>query len=498
MKWPIRRKFLVGFLILFTFAALTFNQLLEKTIENNTASFIQNELTKLQYTSKEYVKQFSQLHSDKDDLFTDYGSTIAQKLSNLHEQSVALYKTDGRFLYEAVPVDQPLLMENQKYEQDVDEDSSNELQQAFQNKAAYTSKALTKGTIIYFAYPVYIHDTFYGVIRFTGDYSDMFAHNEHLLNSFRLLTIFLFIGVFIISLLLTNQIIKPLQYLTAATKRMASGDYTEITNTKTSDEIGELASHFQRMQNEIKQHIYKINEEKEKVLLLEQKRTDFFNNVTHELKTPLTTISGYAQIIGEGSFDDAVFLQKAASKIHSESERLNGMVTQLLSFSKQQMSGVTKNREIIDLFPLIQSICEDMQLKAKKYAMKIELIGEPLFINAYPDDMRQVFINVIDNAIKHGKANHRIHIHVNKTITIKNDCEAIPPQIVEHAFEPFIHRSANESYGLGLFICKQIIEQYDGIISFQHEKEQALIEVSFPCWQQNGNNRSQIGNRSFL
>lgn len=498
MKWTIRKKFLAGFLILFTFAALIFNQLLEKSIESNTTSFIQNELTNLQHTSKEYIKQFAQLHSAEKDLFTNYGSTMAQTLSNLHAQSVALYKTDGRFLYEAVPIDQPLLMENQKYEHDVDQNSSNELQRAFQNQAAYTPKALTKGTIIYFAYPVYIHDTFYGVIRFTGDYSDMFAHNEHLLNSFRLLTIFLFIGVFIISLLLTNQIIKPLQYLTAATKRMASGDYTEITSTKTSDEIGELASHFQHMQNEIRQHIDEINEEKEKVLLLEQKRTDFFNNVTHELKTPLTTISGYAQIIGEKNFDDAVFLQKASSKILSESNRLNGMVTQLLTFSKSQMSGMIKNKEVIDLFPLIQTICEDMQLKAKKYAMTIELHGESFFVNAYPDDMRQVIINVIDNAIKHGKANHKIRIHVNKTITITNNCEPIPARIIEHAFEPFIHDSTRESHGLGLFICKQIIEQYDGSISFQYEKEQALIRISIPAWQQNGNNSSQISNRSFL
>ncbi|MBS4176512.1 sensor histidine kinase [Lederbergia citrea] len=479
-------------------ATLFFNQLLEKTIENYTTTYIKNDLTNLQHTSKEYIKQFSQIHSNDDDLFSEYGSTIAQVLSNLHAQSVAVYKPDGSFLYEAVPIDQPLLMENQKYEHDVNKNSSNELLQAFQNKAAYTPKTLGKGTIIYFAYPVYMNDTFYGVIRFTGDYSDMFRHNEQLLTSFRLLTIFLFIGVFIISLLITNQIIKPLQYLTIATKRMARGDYNEITNNKTSDEIGELANQFQHMQNEIRQRIDELNEEKEKVLLLEQKRTDFFHNVTHELKTPLTTISGYAQIIGEKNFDDAIFLQKAASNIHSESERLNGMVTELLSFSKSQMPSIMKNKEVFDLYPFIQSICEDMQLKAKKYTMSIELTGTPTMINANRDDMRQVFINVIDNAIKHGKPKQAIQICVNETISIMNFCEPIPSKIVEHAFDPFIHRSTNESHGLGLFICKQILEQYGGTISFHYENEQAKIEITFPHPQQNGNNLSRIGNRSSI
>lgn len=247
MKWTIRKKFFLGFLLLFTLTTLLFNEIIEKTIENNTMTVIQNDLTKLQHTSKEYIKQFSQLHNTKDDLFIEYGSTIAQELSKLHAQSVAIYKADGQFLYEAVPVNIPILMRNQKYETNIDENSSNELQQAFQNKAAYTPRILSEGTIIYFAYPVYMQDKFYGVLRFTGDYSEMYKHDQQLLHSFTLLTIILFVGVFVISLLLTSQIIKPLHTLTNATKRIADGDYSVSTTIETSDEIGELATQFQHM-----------------------------------------------------------------------------------------------------------------------------------------------------------------------------------------------------------------------------------------------------------
>lgn len=480
MKWTIRKKFFLGFLLLFTIAALLFNEIIEKTIENNTMTVIQNDLTKLQHTSKEYIKQFSQLHNAKEDLFTEHGNTIVQELSKLHAQSVAVYKADGQFLYEAVPVNIPILMENQKYETNINENSSNELQQAFQNKAAYTPKKLTKGTIIYFAYPVYIQDELYGVLRFTGDYSEMYKHNQQLMHSFTFLTIILFVGVFVISLLLTSRIIKPIRTLTNATKRIADGDYSMNTSIHTSDEIGELATQFQHMQNEIRQQIHVIESEKEKVLVLEKKRTDFFHNVTHELKTPLATISGYAQIIGENDFDDAIFLKKAAHKIRSESNRLNDMVSQLLSFSKAQSETTVKNEEVFDLFPMIQSICEDLQLKANKYTMPIHLTGQSFMMYGNKDKMRQVIINVIDNAIKHGLSNHPIEVSVNNQITIINHSDPIPPNIIAHAFEPFIHTVAKGSHGLGLFICAQIIEQYNGTILFYYQQPQAFVKIILP------------------
>lgn len=480
MKWTIRKKFFLGFLLLFTIASLLFNEIIEKTIENNTMTVIQNDLTKLQHTSKEYIKQFSQLHNTKDNLFIEYGSMIAQELSRLHAQSVAIYKADGQFLYEAVPVNIPILLENQKYESDINVKSSNELQQAFQNKAAYTSKILTGGMLIYFAYPVYIQDEFFGVLRFTADYSEMYKYNQQLQNSFTLLTLILFVGVFVISLLVTSQIIQPLHRLTNATKQIADGNYSMSTPIDTSDEIGELAIQFQHMQNKIRQHIHVIESEKEKVLLSEKKRTDFFHNVTHELKTPLATISGYAQLIGDKDFDDPLFLEKAAHKIRAESDRLNEMVSQLLSFSKAQSETALKNSEVFDLFPLIQSICEDLQLKATKYGMHIQVTGQSFIMNGNKDEMRQVMINVIDNAIKHGLSNHPIAVSVKDQITVKNHSHPISPDIIAHVFEPFIHTAAKGNHGLGLFICAQIIEQYKGSITFNYQQPQAILEIDLP------------------
>ncbi|MFJ8065686.1 ATP-binding protein [Psychrobacillus sp. NPDC096426] len=487
MKWTIRKKFFVGFFFLFSVAAFLFNFVLANMLEKHTTTNLESNVTTLQFATKQYMKQFNQLHKQDGSFFTEDSYTIANELSKINDQSVALYDAVGQFLYEAAPIDQPLLIEHQRYQTNVENDSSEELKQAFQNKSAYTIQPVENGTLLYFAYPLYIDDTFYGVIRFTADYTDVFQHNERLLRSFTLLTIFLFLGVFIISLLITNQLTKPLHNLTNATKRMAQGDYQPIPAIHRTDEMGDLAKHFKLMQHEIQQHIQTIELEKEKVMLLEEKRRNYFNNVTHELKTPLTTISGYAQIIGEKDFDDATFLSKAAQKIRSESDRLNEMVNQLLTLSKYQSETPNKRTEVFDIYPLVQAIAEDMQMKATQNDSNIVVSGEPFVVEGNQNEMKQLFINLINNAIQHGKPGHDIDIEVRGQILLKNACSPIPPTILGHIFEPFVHQKKEGSTGLGLFICANIVERHKGTIRFEEKLGQAVVTVTIPRWQHSGN-----------
>ena len=425
---------------MFSAAAFLFNFVLANMLEIHTTSNLESRVNTLQYATKQYMKQFEQLHIQDGNFFTEDRYVIAKELSKINAQSVALYDTNGQFLYEVAPIDQPLIIEHQRYQTNVDKDSSEELKQAFQNKSAYTIQPVANGTLLYFAFPLYIDDTFYGVIRFTADYTNVFQHNERLVTSFTLLTVLLFVGVFIISLFILNKLTKPLHNLTNATKRMAQGDYQPIPAINRTDEMGKLTKHFKLMQHEIQQHIQTIELEKEKVMSLEEKRRIFFNNVTHELKTPLATISGYAQIIGEKDFDDAAFLSKAALKIRSESDRLNEMVTQLLALSKYQSQTSNKLTEVIDLLPLVQSITEDMQMKATQFDMKIVVCGNPFIVLGNPNEVKQLFINLMDNAIQHGKIGHDIDIEICDQILIRNSCSPISPTILGHIFEPFIHQ----------------------------------------------------------
>lgn len=492
MKWTIQKKFIIGYLILFTLAALIVDQVMKDSLDANSQVMITNEMTKLQHTTREHIKQFALIHPPQADLFKEYGGTIAQELSRLHTQNVALYDSEGLFLYEAIAMEEPLLAGNQAYQVSLEGNPNAELTAAFRNQAAFTRTDVPEGNLVYFSYPypypLYMHDQFYGVLRFTGDYTNLFTTNDKVLTSFRVLVICLFAGVFVISTLLTRQIIKPLLQLTAATKKVTGGEYGVDVQVKTRDELEVLATSFNDMQQNIQRQMKMLEQEKDKVVQAEKSRTSFFNNVTHELKTPLATISGYAQIIGEEDFDDTAFLRKATSKIRLESERLDRMVIELIELSKRDMVPSLKKREAIQLLPLVLSISEDMALTAGRRRMVIDVTGQDFMVVGNRDELRQLFSNVLDNAIKYGIGGTRIVVDMKDgTITVINDSPPVPDQIAENAFEPFIHTKGKGSSGLGLSICQQIVSKHDGTIAFDYDEGQVTLSIFLPSWKQNGN-----------
>lgn len=190
MKWTIRRKFLVGFLLLFSTAALIIYQVMALSLQSNSETIIKNELAKLQQTTREYVKQFMLLHPYESNFFEEFGSVIAQDLSALHQQSVALYNERGEFLFEAVPIEQPQLMTGQQAR----EMFASDIALALDNQAAFTLVDVDGIKLSYFSYPLYIQDRFYGIMRFTGDYTYLFTSNQQILRGFTLFTVILFLA----------------------------------------------------------------------------------------------------------------------------------------------------------------------------------------------------------------------------------------------------------------------------------------------------------------
>ena len=135
-----------------------------------------------------------------------------------------------------------------------------------------------------------------------------------------------FLLILIFTYFLFERIINPLNYIKNSFKRIGDGDFKINLKVNSKDEIGDLACGVNKMANKIEEQIEKINEEKEKVLTLEKTRTEFFNNITHELKTPLTNISGYAQIMSEEDFHDNDFRKFALERINKESKRMHELI----------------------------------------------------------------------------------------------------------------------------------------------------------------------------
>lgn len=492
LKIGIRKKIFFLFSLLFIITSCITYYMVDKALTEKNETIITNELKQIQRASREYIKQYVILNGASEALFHEHGSTLAQDLSQHHQKNVALYDQEGNFLYEAL--DNPALVT-------LPMKSDYDFHLALENKAAYILERINSHQsrevyhIVHFSFPLYIQDQYYGIIRLSKDYSPLYEANRFILRSFSIFIVIMTAGILFLIYIISTYITKPLLRLTTAMKDVTKGQYNVAINNPTGDEIEELTNSFSEMQLAIKEHIKKVEFEKEKVIQLEESRRHFFNNVTHELKTPLTTISGFAQIIGEKGFHDPVFLEKAARKIKNESERLHQLVLELLDIAKHQANLTTQTAvEKVDLLAILNETIEELEWKAKAYEKTIVQHNSdtPLYVKVNANQMKQVFINIMDNAIKYGKIDSVITVKVQqdelmiKTI-VSNESEPWEKDLQMQAFEPFVkgQQAINdkESRGLGLYICKMLVENNYGTITLSTGNEKTAVEICFLAWQ---------------
>ncbi|OLO29007.1 hypothetical protein BTR23_16665 [Alkalihalophilus pseudofirmus] len=488
-KWTIQRKFLLGFLLIFSVSLVLLNLFISNMLNKNSENIIKAEMENTQQYSREYVKQFLLLKELTGDVFGETGDALAQELSKNLQMNVTLYDVEGHFLYEALGGKEYIIV-NSSPSKLLEESGDSDLQMALDNKSAFTIHQMEDQWVVNFSYPLYLNGEHYGIIRLTKDYTALFLSNQKVLTSLTLFTLVLFLVIFMFSYILSRKITKPLFKVTQAFSEVAQGQYDTQLHIATGDEIEELNDRFHEMKDQIKEQISVITKEKEKVEKLAATRREFFNNVTHELKTPLTTISGYSQILSEDHFDDPVFLKKAAKRIKKESDRLHQMVVEVIELSKQ----TTCEMEKIDLAHLIEQLCEDLQIKAAKYGMTIQWETEQqTYIRVMENRLLEVIINLLDNAIKYGDTQSSIEVRSYKQscsaiITISNHCKHFNRSILDNAFEPFsrgLQYSKEEkgSSGLGLYICKQIVAEHNGTILMEEHQGVIRLKVSLPLWQ---------------
>jgi len=207
--------------------------------------------------------------------------------------------------------------------------------------------------------------------------------------------------------------------------------------------------------------------------VLEKTRREFVANVSHELRTPLTLIKGCVETLLEGGKDDPEISTRFLQTIKKHSDRLNFLIEDLLTISNLE-SGETKlNLEKLNLRKTVQEVIDDLRNRAEAKSVAIyNNIDESFSIMASSERLRQVFYNLIDNAIKYGRIGGNIYItahsdKTNVTIAVQDDGPGIPPEARERIFERFFRvdkaRSREQGgTGLGLSIVKHIVQAHGG------------------------------------
>lgn len=324
----------------------------------------------------------------------------------------------------------------------------------------------------YYRSPREVEQTFIGIpFPFEGEPHAMFmqysSQNEDITN--RMMLLVLLLGLLIGSLCIliaARYLVKPLQALTHATKRLAKGDFDVEIKSKHPDEMGVLTQSFNEMASELKQ--------------LEQMRQDFVSNVSHEIQTPLTSISGFAMAMKNSSLVAESDRNYYLDIIIAESGRLSRLSDNLLKLAsldseQHPFEAITYNLD--EQIRQIVVTCEP-QWSAKGIHIDLEM-ADTVKITADQDQLNQVWMNLLGNSIKFTPEGGHIEISITHSeneifFKISDSGIGIAPEQLDYVFERFYKtdRSRNRSNGgngLGLAIAKKIVTLHHGSIEMQSQ-----------------------------
>ncbi|WP_242843192.1 sensor histidine kinase [Lacrimispora celerecrescens] len=300
-----------------------------------------------------------------------------------------------------------------------------------------------------------------GVLKYEVSLTDTDARIYKLLSWGLVVCILVAFLVFLVSFHLGNSIVKPLKSIIMLTKRMAEGNYKEKIEQSYPYEAGELVDMLNYMADEITK--------------ADHMKNDFISSISHELRTPLTGIKGWAETMRdpEGLTEDE--MKFGLKIIDEETERLISLVESLLDFSRYQSDRMSLSLSFVPFDELIEKVTFELLKKAEK--KNIHLITEttPVVIEADWDKLKQVVLNVLDNAIKFSPKSSDIVI----TQTMEDHCvslvirdsgvgvKAEHLKYITQSFYKADKKSVGE--GLGLAISRKIMTLHGGTLSIESE-----------------------------
>ncbi|MHB9941259.1 histidine kinase [Clostridium sporogenes] len=465
----IRYKFITGLIFILIVSMVIMNVAITNVLNSNMENGINNFLKQVMNSTHEYVKYTLVTNSTKDkkEALVEEGNYIIKYISLNYECKCDIRDINYKLIEGNVPEEFRSITKKSK-------------EIVMDGKAVVDLKYKNNGVDAMLTYPIYIDNKYMGIVSIVKNYDTEYRNYKNTINIINIIELGTFIVIFIFLFLRTNKITGPITELTDAIKKLGYGDYDIYIAEHGKDEVAILAREFINMRDKIKEQIETIESEKNKVYKLEKGRKEFFNSVTHELKTPLTAISGYAELLLTGMVQDEEFDKRAIERIYSESDRLHNLVLELIDVSKG-MCVIEEELKYIDIKELIIQCCNDMNIKANKYSLKIiQNISEGT-VKAQQDKIRQVLINIIDNAIKYSYEGNEIYVNSyildNKyVIEVINNSNPIPDEIFNNIFEPFIksNNDNKDSRGLGLYLCNEIIKEHNGEITIENG---SLIKV---------------------
>ena len=282
-------------------------------------------------------------------------------------------------------------------------------------------------------------------------------------------TVAVFIAALIISLVYSKRMARPLDEMAAASRKFARGDFSVRVKQEddTADEMGSLIESFNKMADSLE--------------TAEARRSEFIANISHELRTPMTTISGFADGILDGTIpkEDE---EKYLISIRDETRRLSRLVRDMLDMSQMKARAADPSkRTVFDLTELVLQTLLSFESRATKKGLDVDpqLPDNHIMVRADKDAITQVIYNLLDNAVKFAHEGTCITVRLYKDngkayVSVKDVGETIPPDDLPFIFDRFHKSDRSRSLdttgvGLGLYLVKSIINSHDEDIAVRSE-----------------------------
>lgn len=319
--------------------------------------------------------------------------------------------------------------------------------------------------------PNYIDNIVYGFLYVKNNYIGDYIY-----------IIIIFIAALPIYYILMKKKIESISEIINSTSSMANGDLDKSISVKSDDEVGELANNI----NNIVLQLRNITIEEREA---QQTKNDLITNVSHDLRTPLTSILGYLGLIEDDKYKDEVELRYYTNIAYEKSKNLKVLIEDLFELTKMQNNTLNLNKIEIDLVELLSQIVSqfDYEFKSNDIMGRTFFSNDKLKVRVDPIKLVRAFENLINNAIKYGKDGKYIDIVTQKEgnmaiVQIINYGEAIPMVDLPHVFDRFyrVEKSRNRNdggSGLGLAITKSIIELHDGNIEVTSNSNSTIFKI---------------------
>ncbi len=461
MNTSIKKRLVGNFMLVILITVLILEVFLINSVKQYYYKSVEEILSnQIMFSSDFYSRYFSSTNLEDtiiDDVDVFWHQTSAQ---------VQILDLKGKVLMDSIGVSHP----------------SNTIETSDITKAINGEKGTWIGDVEYdnspvmaVSYPLTVEGKTIGVLRFVSSLKET---NKVILNIVKVL---LLVGIIVIlisgmvSLFLSNTIIKPLKEVTEVAEKMADGQLKVRSYKRFDDEIGKLSDTLNYMAEEL--------------IKKERLKNDFISSISHELRTPLTSIKGWAITLKSEELNDNQLLIDGLDIIEKESDRLTNMVEELLDFSRFVSGRIVLEKERINIIDSIEQISKQLKPRVAGRNIKFNVSYDPdlPIIVADENRIKQVLINLLDNAFKFTSDGGEVNLRASKDnssilIQVEDNGCGISEEDLPYIKEKFYKGKNSKSHsGLGLSICDEIIKLHDGSMEIESKiNEGTKITISLP------------------